>query len=134
MTYKNIPKNAEIISIKETEFTHNYYNMTGLIIETTKGTIKIGISDNQSCCERYGSEFLETPDDINKFIGSEILSISDTNKSYLECNKNTEAEETQLKIKTNKGVLQYAVYNDHNGYYSHATFVQIFDKNFESGI
>lgn len=117
-----IPKDAIILSINDS-YQHN--RMIGLKIETDKGDILLLIEDYQSCCENYGSNFLETPDDISKFIGAKIVRVVDTNidndKGYTEMN------ETQLKIVTKKGVLQYAVYNEHNGYYSHATFLQVFD-------
>jgi hypothetical protein len=127
-----IPKDAKIISINsDYSQSGNYNNLEGLHIVTDKGDIKILISDGQCCCEDAGSKFLETPDNIEKFIGSTILKIEDI------CVGLTAAEddygfdaggETQLKVTTTKGVLQYAVYNSHNGYYSHATFVQVFDK------
>ena len=33
----------------------------------------------------------------------------------------------QLRITTDKGVIQYAIYNEHNGYYSHGIIKQVFD-------
>lgn len=50
--------------------------MVGLYIKTEKGDIKLMISDGQSCCEDYGNMLLETPDDINKFIGAKIKKIN----------------------------------------------------------
>ncbi len=127
-----IPENAMILSI-DSNYIENasYDNWEGLYITTDKGDIKILISDGQCCCEDAGSKFLETPDNIEKFIGSTILKIEDI------CVGLTAAEgdygfdsggETQLKVTTTRGVLQYAVYNAHNGYYSHATFVQVFEQ------
>ena len=129
MEYK-IPNNAKIISI-DSDFLEKskYNNLTGLRIETDKGTIKILIDDNQQCCEDAGCDFLETPDDISKFIGAKVIKVEDVCIGLSSYEKEGEEDyETQLKITTNKGVLQYAVYNSHNGYYSHATFVQVFDK------
>lgn len=105
----------------------------GLRIITNKGDIVLVISSGQNCCESFGGNFLETPDDINKYVGAKILSIEDTNDrnldDYYDC-----GGETQLKIVTNKGVLQYAVYNSHNGYYGHATFLQVFDFTEAGGL
>ena len=128
MTYK-IPENAKILSIKEDTIVDksNWYKQTyeGLIIETDKGSIKLVISDSQSCCENFGSLFFETPDDISQFIDAEILQIEDIcikREDYIDTDS-----ETQLRITTDKGIIQYAIYNEHNGYYSHGTILQVFD-------
>lgn len=120
----SIPEDAKILSIND-QYCEN--NMDGLLIETNKGTIKLLIDNDQNCCEHWGCEFLETPDDFNKFIGAKLIRIEDTNDNMLPNSAgDSEWNETQLKIITNKGVLQYAVYNSHNGYYSHTTFLQVF--------
>ena len=80
MTYE-IPGNAIIQSIKEDTIVDNSRgwreSYEGLIIETNKGCIKLVISDSQSCCEKWGASFFETPDDISQFIGAEISQIQD---------------------------------------------------------
>lgn len=53
------------------------YYFEGLCITTDKRTIKILISENQICCEYSGALFLETPDNINNFIGAKIIKIED---------------------------------------------------------
>jgi len=125
-------KNAIIESING-DFEENvgYRNMRGLKIETSNGVIKLMIDDDASCCENWDALFLETPDDVQKFIGAKILEIKTIE---IDNDEDSSAEygldeggETQLKISTTKGVLQYAVYNSHNGYYSHARILQIFD-------
>ena len=126
MKYK-IPKNAEIISIKEDSIvdTANGYNQSyeGLIIETDKGNIKLVITSGQNCCENWGNLFFETPDNISKFIGSTILEVQD-----IDIKRDADIDnETQLRITTDKGVIQYAIYNEHNGYYSHGIIKQVFD-------
>ena len=132
MKYK-IPEKAKILEIQSdySEKYNKYSTLAGLYIKTDKGDIKILISDEQSCCEDYGYLFLETPDNINKFIGAEVLKVedvcvgltADTDGYGFDC-----GGETQLKVTTTKGVLQFAVYNSHNGYYAHTTFVQVFDN------
>ena len=124
-----IPENAKILSIKEDTIVDksNGYKQTyeGLIIETDKGSIKLVISDSQSCCENFGSLFFETPDDISQFIDAEILQIEDISikrEEYIDTDS-----ETQLRITTDKGIIQYAIYNEHNGYYGHGTILQVFD-------
>lgn len=126
MLYK-IPNNAKILSIKEDTIVDNSRGWSesyeGLIIETDKGRIKLVISARQSCCEHWGALFFETPDDISQFIGAEILQIEDIDIKREEDISN----ETQLRITTDKGIIQYAIYNEHNGYYSHGTILQVFD-------
>jgi len=127
MKYR-IPDNAKITSIND-EFNsekYRYKNLEGLYITTDKGGITLLIDNRGQCCEIYGSGFIETPDDISKYIGAKIISIEDTNDSELNPD-DEESCETQLRITTNRGVLQYAVYNSHNGHYSHTVFLQVFD-------
>ena len=124
-----IPENAKILSIKEDTIVDksNGYKETyeGLIIETDKGSIKLVINDSQRCCENFGSLFFETPDVISRFIDAEILQIEDISikrEEYIDTDS-----ETQLRITTDKGIIQYAIYNEHNGYYGHGTILQVFD-------
>jgi len=126
MKYK-IPKNAKIISIKEDSIgdTSAGYkkDYEGLVIETDKGNIKLVITNCQNCCENWGNLFFETPDNISKFIGATILEVQD-----IDIKRDIDIDnETQLRIKTDKGIIQYAIYNEHNGYYSHGTIKQVFD-------
>ena len=127
MTYE-IPENAIIQSIKEDTIVDNSRgwreSYEGLIIETNKGSIKLVISDSQSCCEQWGALFFETPDDVSQFVGAEILQIEDIDIKREEFIDN----ETQLRVTTDRGIIQYAIYNEHNGYYSHGTILQVFDR------
>lgn len=126
MSYK-IPENAIIQSIKEDTIVDNSRgwreSYEGLIIETDKGIIKLVISDSQSCCEQWGALFFETPDNVSLFVGAEILQIEDI---YIKREEFVD-NETQLRITTDRGIIQYAIYNEHNGYYSHGTILQVFD-------
>lgn len=123
MTY-TIPENAEILSIRDDSIEDNYYWYDGLIIETNKGEIKLVIENGQSCCEHWGALFFETPDNIEQFIGAKILEIQD-----IDIKRDDDIDnETQLRITTDKEVIQYAIYNEHNGYYSHGTIKQVFDN------
>jgi hypothetical protein len=126
MTYK-IPENATILSIYSDYVLKlsKYNTLEGLKIVTDKGDIILVMDQYSQCCENFGADFLETPDDITKYIGAKLVSVEDTNDYVL--NDSAYSNETQLKITTTKGVLQYAVYNEHYGYYSHSTFLQIFD-------
>ena len=126
MTYE-IPENAKILSIKEDTIVDKSSgwreSYEGLIIKTNKGSIKLVISDGQSCCEQWGALFFETPDDVSQFVGAKILQIQDIDIKREEFIDN----ETQLRITTDRGIIQYAIYNEHNGYYGHGTILQVFD-------
>ena len=126
MKYK-IPENSKILSIKEDTIisSRGGYKETyeGLIIETDRGIIQLVIADGKCCCENWGALFFETPDNIANFIGATILEIEDIDIKRDEYIDN----ETQLRITTDRGVIQYAIYNEHNGYYSHGTILQVFD-------
>ena len=127
MTY-TIPDNAIILEINDNySIKKNYNYLEGLNIVTDKGNITLVISMDSQCCERYDALFLETPDNLANYIGATIFSVEDVCTSNACEPSDDYCSETQLKITTSKGVLQYAVYNAHNGYYSHATFLQVFD-------
>ena len=70
-----------------------------------------------------GALFFETPDDVSQFVGAKILQIQDIDIKREEYIDN----ETQLRITTDRGIIQYAIYNEHNGYYCHGTILQVFD-------
>lgn len=130
-----IPENATITAINgDYQEKVGYSYMAGLLITTDKGSIKLLIEDESSCCEQWGHLFLETPDNDQKIVGAKILSISDIEIPNTDISKYDleDGNETQLQIKTTKGTIQYAVYNSHNGYYSHAVFRQVFDDTFET--
>lgn len=98
----------------------------GWIIKTTKRTIQILVNSDQCCCEDWGS--IVSEDNVKYFIGSELLSIESVDKA---CNsKNMENIEVYegsimfLNVNTDKGLLQFAVYNAHNGYYGHYAFIK----------
>jgi hypothetical protein len=139
MKYK-IPDNAKILSINpDYEEIVDNVKLTGLLLVTDKGNIKLLISAKQNCCEKWGALFLDTPDDITQFIDATVINIEDICAGLKICNElnicndiDIECSETQLRITTTKGILQFAVYNSHNGSYNHATLLQVFDLQEES--
>lgn len=115
----------KILRIESVNFNvkqKDYYKYDGYQIITDQQTIKIGISNESCCCERFGC--IITNDDIEEFIGAELkrVSITDTalnNKdiseiSYLDC-----GGAMFVNLETSVGLLQFVAYNSHNGYYSH---------------
>lgn len=145
MKYK-IPKNAIIESIKETNIDlskgeikgFNEGNYKGLKIETTEGNLFFLIDNFSEEWESFGAAFFDTPDSPDKFIGSKILEIEKLEirvDGPAWFNKEIkDVYEDQFRIVTSKGVLQYALYDDWGGHYTHASIVQIFDYNFKDNI
>jgi len=128
-----IPQRATI-----THIDPNYFEkvdgqyLDGLYIKTDKGEIKILISDEQCCCENAGCLFLETPDDFEKVLGKQLLKVQEIEISnyddfFEKTGTSQEVNETQIKITYLGGSIQFAIYNDHNGYYAHSTLLQVFD-------
>lgn len=116
----------KIIRIEEDTFKakaeDGLNTFSGYYIITDKQTIKIGISDTQNCCEQWG--YLITNDNVNDFIGAELISIEkvDTalNKNKIpDDNWEEEANTMFINFNTPAGTLQFVVYNSHNGYYGH---------------
>lgn len=115
--------NEEIMNIEEVEFTHEYSNMEGFKITTTKQVVLVGISDFQSCCEDFG--YFMTNDETKDFIGANLLDIRLTNTllEVKDFDKEYSGEVMFVNFETNKGTLQFVAYNDHNGYYGHEAVV-----------
>ena len=81
------------------------------------------ISNGQSCCESWG--YFASEDNFSEYIGSELLGVKFTDVAL-----NTKALEESgyyqgdggiqfVDFETDRGVIQFAVYNGHNGYYGH---------------
>ncbi len=101
----------------------------GYKVVTSEHEYMILIDNEQSCCENWG--YFSSDDDFEQFIGKELASVelTDTalNKKKLEENLLYGFGEggiqfVDFKVK-NGTVLQFAVYNAHNGYYGHPIIV-----------
>lgn len=133
----------KIISIKEIfnfkPKNDTWYSCDGYEILTDKQTIRFGISNGQGCCEDWGH--LTTNDNLDDFVGAEIREITQTDTSL-----NTKKVEDIcgsldygggiifVNIETDKGTLQLAVYNSHNGYYGHSVYMESEQLNFQDGV
>lgn len=113
-----------IIKIEPTFFQIQKGNneFKGYKITTNNQTIQFGISAEQFCCENHG--YFSSEDNLNEFIGAELLDIqlTDTALNTKKLKKQGLSNQVQLmfvSFRTNKGVFQLTVYNDHNGYYGH---------------
>lgn len=118
----------KILRIEETNFKtkkNDWNSYEGFQIVTDKQTIKLGISDGQSCCERSG--YFMSEDNFSEFIGANLIDLAITNT----CLNTKKLEEEELyepdlmfvNLNTDKGLLQFVAYNSHNGYYGHSAVV-----------
>ena len=99
----------------------------GYIIITNKQQIKILITNYRNCCEDWG--YLSTNDNVNDFLGCNIDNITLVDEALDVTKVPSEADLDSggiifVNINTNQGTLQFAVYNGHNGYYSHTVRIE----------
>lgn len=103
---------------------------TGVVLALDDGRkVKFGIADHQNCCERW--DYLHSSDEATDFIGAEYLGLVEKDMWPDRIDKVEMYEDDNfqaIEVLTSSGVLQFVVYNDHNGYYSHATIVVEGDK------
>lgn len=118
------------------DFDYKDYEYDGLVITTNKQEIKIGIQNDQFCCENWG--FLTSNDNYDDFKESELYSIEivDEKQSIIDYNIEDDYSGSCLfvNIKTSKGLLQIVLYNEHNGYYSHDVIIFSNQLNFENSL
>ena len=104
----------------------------GIRTTTDEGLILILITDWQSCCETWG--YLSSLDNYDDFIDATINSINvvddalEVTMVQLESNGIDVASCYFVNIDTDKGLLQFTVYNEHNGYYGHDVKVIVCDE------
>ena len=126
---------SKILNIKfvyDVNFNNDrYYNYDGFKIETEDEEIYFVIDNSQECCENWGT-YLYTPEDLKDYIGAEYLEYDEKNCSEIENHLKDEFVDPDeicfLNIHTSNGTIDFAVYNSHNGYYSHAVILKITNK------
>lgn len=126
---------SKILNIEEVDNVNfngdNYLCYDGFRIETEDEEIYFLINNFQSCCENWGT-YLYTPENLKNYIGAEYLGYDEKNCSEIENNLKDEFvdpdETCFLNIHTSNGTIDFAVYNSHNGYYSHAVILSIKNK------
>lgn len=105
---------------KKKEFPNRF---TGYSVITSKQTILILINNQSQCCENFG--YMSSEDNFEDFIESELkeLKAVDTSLSISELNDivggHEEPHTMFVNLETNKGTLQFTLYNEHNGFYGH---------------
>jgi hypothetical protein len=121
----------KIINIVDTSFNidtpekHDsfYGDYDGFIVVTDKQSIKLGISNEQSCCESWG--YFMSEDNTQDFIGAELydINITDSALATVKVPDIYEGDVMFVTLKTSNGDLQFVAYNEHNGYYGHDAVV-----------
>lgn len=98
----------------------------GFQVVTDKRAIRVCISNSQSCCESRGH--LSSDDDLQSYIGAELLGVETVDSAL---NTKTDPGDIDcgtvnfVNFNTNKGKLQLAVYDAHNGYYGHEVDIDL---------
>jgi hypothetical protein len=113
----------------------------GYRIITNERYITLCIRDVQWCCESYGYITTEHSScEFSDYIGAELLSIQETDINRIKKDiiwpGNSgygfdEGEAIFIDLNTDRGTVQFVVYNSHNGYYGHG--VKYFIENRKSG-
>lgn len=98
----------------------------GYAVTTTEQTIYVLIDNGQSCCESFG--YLASADDLAAFIGAELreMVIVDTALNTHLLSQLPDLDDggaVFVNFVTDRGVLQLACYNAHNGYYGHEVHI-----------
>ncbi|MFA2603632.1 hypothetical protein ABR763_01255 [Bacillus cereus] len=114
----------KILKIETHEEEIGWNDMAGYAITTDKQVIKLLIDDGQCCCENYG--YFMSEDNLEEFIGAALLDIkiTDTSRNVTKL-KELDLEDMYggdimfVDLITSEGTLQFAAYNEHNGYYGH---------------
>jgi len=111
-----------IIKIEETTFD----GKDGFVITTSEQIIKLGIKNQEQCCEKWG--YFMSEDNTNDFIGAKLISVKVTDtllkqRNVFDVNTIYKDSVMFVNIETDKGLLQFVAYNEHNGNYGHEACV-----------
>ena len=106
-----------------------YGEYDGYSIKTNEHEYLILIDNGQSCCESWG--YFSSENDFKDFISKELkeVRLTDTALNQQKLNEiipyGFDAGGIQFVdfVMTDGDILQFAVYNDHNGYYGHSILV-----------
>jgi hypothetical protein len=114
----------KILSIAESAVIGSDHDKEGFVVTTDQQTIIIAIDAYQSCCESFG--YLSSEDDFNEFIGANLLGIERVDaalRTHAELEYLEDGGAMFINLRTDRGTLQFVVYNKHNGYYGHTGVV-----------
>ena len=125
---------SQIIEISEflnDELESSWNRYEGWRVVTEDDTITVGISNYASCCETWG--YFSTDDDPKKFVGADLIEVTRVTDGTVPRSVTEYGLDSGgamfVNFKTDRGTFQIAVYNAHNGYYSHEAVVISRDLN-----
>lgn len=127
----------EITDYKDPKSETSWRGYDGFLVKTDAQEIVVLVSNGQSCCESYG--YVQSEDDVQSFVGAELTDVKvvDTgiNEKMVEAGQHLDEGDIMfVNLETNRGTLQLAVYNAHNGYYGHAGIVKSTQISQEVGL
>ena len=98
------------------------FGCDGYVITTDTQEIKLGITTGQQCCEVWG--YFMSQDNPSDFVGSHLLGVSITDDK-LRTHQLLDFDGVAMfvNVQTDRGLLQFVAYNEHNGYYGHMACV-----------
>ena len=112
---------------------------TQIVIVTDSARYVVEIDDDQHCCEVFGG-YIICEDAPDSFVGTKLLKIylTDTSLNTMVVKEINEIQNYYdscwyhniqfVNIQTTRGLLQFVVYNCHNGYYGHNIQIRKDDK------
>ena len=111
----------KILKIEEVTIGEGFRLEEGYKIVTEKNEILLLIDGYQQCCESWG--YACTDENLEDYIGAEFIKYTEVYSKDLDMDCDNGGM-CFLNIHTDRGILDFAVYNAHNGYYGHeATLV-----------
>lgn len=111
-----------IKEVSDVYFDNEWDTYDGYCIETDSRQLYFVINNGQDCCENWG--YLSSEDDFGSFIGSELKNVyvTDSELGIIVSNMKEDLDAGSamfINVETTRGLLQFAAYNEHNGYYGH---------------
>jgi len=121
----------EVEGVKDPRGKQTWGGFDGYRVKTERQDVYMLISNGQNCCENWG--YATSEDNLEDFIGANLISVSVTNSKLetLEIPEIYEGDVMFCTLETDRGPLQFAVYNEHNGYYGHTALIVSQDLNME---
>lgn len=109
----------------------------GWCVHTSKGLIYLVIDYNKQYCESFGYDMgCEESENLDYYKGASIVRIEQDASGY----DNYEGDEydlggyTNLNIVTSKGVIDFWVYNIHDGFYEHHVKIKVLDEEIKESL
>lgn len=125
-----------ILKIEEVNEDGEWKGKSGYAITTNRQVVKLLIDNYQSCCEYWG--YFMSEDNLENFVGAKMVDVylTDTylNTKRLEDMGLYEPNLMFVNVSTERGLLQFVAYNEHNGYYGHGAYVYSQQLNHETNL